>query len=100
MLFKFKKDKDFFLFSSPACDVLTYSMFSKGFKKLLIRAGIHGNFASHSLRRGGGGGTFMSMINCPLSQIRARGRWKSDCVYRYIKPPLNSKIVADKKVAS
>ena len=41
----------------------------------------------------------MSMLNCPVSQIRARGRWKSDCVYRYIKPPLGSKIRADKAVA-
>ena len=87
LLHKFKMGKNCYLFSSPKHPKLTYSVFSKKFKVLIRRAELSGDFASHSLRRGGA--TFMSMLNCPVSQIKERGRWKSDCVYRYIKPPLD-----------
>ena len=97
MLHKLRRKKNCYLFSTDAISSLTYSAFSKMFKTLLVRAGIHGDFASHSLRRGGA--TFMSMLDCPVTQIKARGRWKSECVYRYIKPPLKSKVEADKKVS-
>ena len=41
----------------------------------------------------------MSMVNCNVSEIKARGNWASDCVFRYIKPPLSHLAKADKKVA-
>ena len=41
----------------------------------------------------------MSMLNCPIAQIKARGMWKSDCVYKYIVPDINSKKKLDKIVA-
>ena len=88
---------DDYLFALNSVQMLTYNAFSKKFKTLILRAGLEGDFASHSLRRGGA--TFVSMLECPVSQIKDRGGWKSDCVYRYIKPPLHSKIRAERKVA-
>ena len=85
------------LFSCRSVPCLTYSMFARCLKMLVNRAGLVGDFASHSLRRGGA--TFMSMLNCPIAEIKTRGMWKSDCVYRYIVPSLNAKEISDKKVA-
>ena len=85
------------LFSAPQLPRLTYSMFSKRFSKLVKKAGLVGDFASHSMRRGGA--TYMSMLECQVSEIKARGHWASDCVYRYIKPPLSHLAKVDKKVA-
>ena len=85
------------LFSAPGVPVLTYSMFAKRFSSLLSKAGVKGNFASHSLRRGGA--TFMSMQECDVVDIKDRGRWSSDCVFRYIKPPISHQAKVDRKVA-
>ena len=62
-----------------------------------MKADVNEHFASHSLQRGGA--TFMSMIDCPVPQIKARGRWRLDCIYRYIKPQIEAIVKADKKVA-
>ena len=97
MLSRFKASQKSYLFSSPKYPVLTYSVFAKKFKDLTRLAGLSGDFASHSLRRGGA--TFMSTLNCPINQIKARGQWKSDCVYRYIVPTLASAVEGDKRVA-
>ena len=85
------------LFSTASITKFSYSMFSKRFSKLISRAGLVGDFASHSMRRGGA--TYMSMIDCNVAEIKARGHWASDCVFRYIKPPLSHLAVVDKKVA-
>ena len=85
------------LFSAVGVPALTYSRFSKKFSALISKAGLKGNFASHSLRRGGA--TFMSMQKCDVAEIKARGRWASDCVFRYIKPPLSHLAKVDRKVA-
>ena len=85
------------LFSSPSVPKLTYSMFAKKFKDLVSRAGLEGDYASHSLRRGGA--TFMSMLERPIDQIKARGMWRSDCVYRYIVPPMSAKLSSEEYVA-
>ena len=77
---------------------LTYNVFSNRFKNLLSKAGIEGNYASHSLRRGGA--TYMSMIDCTVPEIKARGGWKSDCVYRYIRQPMSHKLKVEKLVSS
>ena len=77
---------------------LTYKVFSDRLNKLLAKSQIHGDFASHSLRRGGA--THMSMIDCTVMEIKSRGNWKSDCVYRYIRQPMSHKIKVEKKVSS
>ena len=53
MLSRFKPTSSDLLFSSPSIPVLTYIMFSKKFKEITTRAGLVGDFASHSLRRWG-----------------------------------------------
>ena len=85
------------LFSSVNVKSLTYSSFSKTFKRLIERAGLVGDFASHSLR--GGGATFMSMVGCSIDEIKSRGQWVSDCVNRYIRHPLSHKLKVDEIVA-
>ena len=55
-------------------------------------------FSSHSLRRGGT--TFLGMIGVNLEEIRTRGDGKSDCVYQYLKTPLNMRVEQDMKVAN
>ena len=59
----------------------TYNMFSEKLRILLDRAKVVGDFASHSLRRGGA--THMSMSGCTVPEVKGRGLWKSDCMYRY-----------------
>ena len=86
------------LFVVPGKGPLTYSTFSKIFKVLLERSKIVGDFASHSLRRGGA--TYMSMVGCTVPQVKERGGWKSDCVYRYIKPSIAHRVSVDKKFSS
>ena len=94
---KFSRSKRVQLFSCSTVPCLTYSMFAKCFKKLVLRAGLKGDFASHSLRRGGA--TYMSLLNCSIPEIKSRGMWKSDCVFKYIVPDLEAKKVSDRKVA-
>ena len=83
------------LFESKECKSLTYSVFARQFKMLVIRAGLKGDFASHSLRRGGA--TYMSNKGCSVAEVKDRGGWKSDCVYKYICPPLSHRIDVDVK---
>ena len=94
----FRLQRGEFLFSSPSIPVLTYSMFARKFKELTVRSGLKEDFASHSLRRGGA--TFMSMLERPIDQIKARGLWKSDCVFRYIVPPMSTKLSSEQVVAA
>ena len=89
---------DYPLFSSGDASGLSYSTFHKVFKSLISRAGLIGDFASHSLRRGGA--TYMSMVGCTVLQVKDRGGWSSDCVYRYIKPPISHKVKIDEKFVS
>ena len=84
------------LFTSVGVPVLSYSNFNRQFKMLIVRAGLNGNFASHSLRRGGA--SYMSMKGCRVSEVKERGGWKSDCVYKYICPSLAHKVKVDMKV--
>ena len=96
LFLRFRPSPESQLFSSPLVPVLTYTKFAKKFKDLTIRAGLVGDFASHSLRRGGA--TFMSMLERPMEQIKSRGLWKSDCVFRYIVPPMSSMLKNDRAV--
>ena len=49
-----------------------------------------GNFSTHSLRRGGT--TAMRAAVVPLSHIKERGQWASDCVFKYIMPTVSDKL--------
>lgn len=69
------------LFSTPSC--LSYSEFSVNFRQLLHVSNIRGNFPFHSLCRGGA--TCMSQSGLSVADVKARGRWRSSCVYKYIK---------------
>ena len=73
-----------FLFSTRNFTQITYSTLNKSFKRLISISKIKGNFSSHSLRRGGT--TAMRAAGVPLSHIKERGQWVSDCVFKYIKP--------------
>ena len=75
---------------------IPYNKILKGFKCLLKKAGIVGDFATHSLRRGGA--THMSMSGCSVAEVKQRGRWKSNCVFRYIKQPVKHMLKVDRKV--
>ena len=86
------------LLSADSRTGITYSVFSKKFKNLINRSGLVGDFASHSLRRGGA--TYMSMVGCTVPQVKERGGWASDCVFRYIKPSFDYNVMVDKKFAS
>ena len=84
------------LFATESDTSLSYSLFSRKFKTLIVRAGLNGNFASHSLRRGGA--THMSMKGCSVPELKDRGGWKSDCVFKYICQPISYKVEVDRKV--
>lgn len=86
------------LFSSKNCSSLSYSVFSSKLAYLLRASGCVGNFSSHSLRRGAA--TSMSELGFSITDIKNRGRWKSSCVNRYVKPSLSHAVTKDKKWAS
>ena len=77
---------------------ISYSIFNTALKSLTFRARLKGNFATHSLRRGGT--TTLHQKGAPLPYIRERGQWASDCIYKYIKPSVVSKIKNDKKFST
>ena len=95
MLKRYNRRNEDYLFSTSTIPFLTYSVFSKCLNSLV---GLVGDFSSHSLRKGGA--TFMSMLNCSVMEIKSRGLWKSDCVYKYILPTLSAKKATDMKVAN
>jgi hypothetical protein len=61
---------------------LSEPMFSRLLGDSIRRAGITGDFASHSLRRGGA--TFASACGLPLDDIKTLGDWTSSVVCRYV----------------
>lgn len=56
------------------------------------------NFSCHSLRRGGC--TYLALQGAPIDEIKIRGDWSSDAVYKYIAKPLSERIIADIRVAN
>ena len=40
----------------------------------------------------------MSMNSCTISEIKARGGWKSNCVFKYIRQPLSHGLNVKKKL--
>lgn len=81
---QYPRNSDAYLFSTNSSQELSYNSFRRIFKVFCKRANIFGNFASHSLRRGGA--TFMSKIGLPVSEIKDRGLWSSNIVFDYIQP--------------
>ena len=78
------------LFSTENFTHVTCSTFNKSFKRLISNSKIRGNFSTHSLHRGGT--TAMRAAGVPLSHIKERGQWVSDCVFKYIKPTVSDKL--------
>ena len=74
------------LFPGAGKDALSYGVFASALAALIKGARIKGDFASHSLRRGGA--TMMAQNECSLLDIKTRGQWSSDCVFQYLKPSL------------
>lgn len=94
----FPKSLDSNLLSSRFCPRLTYSCFWKRLKTLCNRAQLKGNFSTHSLRRGGA--SALASLGIPVSDIKIRGLWASDCVFSYLSPSENRKKLVDSKLAS
>lgn len=60
-------------------------------KALLALSGLStSDFNSHSLRRSGATHLFASQV--PIETIKTLGDWKSDCVYKYLKPQESQKL--------
>ena len=74
---------------------LFYSEFNSKYKLLVKKSKIQGNFATHSLRRGGT--TTLFNVMAPIAYVKDRSRWKSNCVFKYITPTLGDKRVLDQK---
>ena len=77
---------------------LSYYVFMNTMKGLQKKAAVVGDLASHSFRRGGA--TLMSSLDCYIAEIKARGRWSSDCVFEYVKPTLSDELSTDFKLSS
>lgn len=95
---EFPRKPDDYLFSTNNVHSLSYNSFRRIFKIFCNRAGIVGNFASHSLRRGGA--TFMSKIGLPVTEIKDRGLWSSNVVFEYIKPSVEHRRDVDEVFSS
>lgn len=81
--------------SSP----LEYINYSAVLKSLCARVGLDPrDFSSHSLRRGGA--TYLLMTGSSIQEIKTRGDWVSDCVYLYLKVPLQERVTDDLRVAA
>lgn len=77
---------------------LTYKVLQATLKYLTSKLGLAQEyFSSHSLRRGGC--TYLAQQGASIEEIRRRGDWKSDSVYKYIKLPLSDRIISDMRVA-
>ena len=90
--------------SSPAFLVPTrrgnsaipYQKLQSTIKIVAAKAGFDQSvFSCHSLRRGGA--TFLHLQGASIEQIKTRGDWRSDCVYKYIQIPLSQRILDDMK---
>lgn len=86
------------LFSTLKLPRLSYSLFNSTFKVLCKSAGLSSVYSSHSLCRGGA--TLMSDSGIPLVDVKDRGCWASDAVFRYITPSLEARKRVDKKFSS
>lgn len=80
-------------------DALEYTNYSAVLKKLCSDTGLDPkSFSSHSLRRGGA--TYLLLAGSSIQEIKTRGDWASDCVYLYLRVPLQERIADDIRVAT
>lgn len=86
------------MLSTPKLPKFKYGLFSRVFRLLRRQAAICGNYSSHSLRRGGA--SFMANKGLSLQEIKDKGLWSSDVVFRYIIPSLEARKRVDKKFSS
>ena len=99
-LFKcYPRNKNDYLFSTGKVQSVSHSIFNGALKSLIAKSGIKGNFATHSFIRRGGT-TSLHHSGAPLPYNRERGQWASDCIYKYIKPSIISKIKNDQKFST
>lgn len=77
---------------------LSYNSFRAKLKFLVRKCGIVAHLSSHSFRSGGA--TCMAVRGVPVVEIKERGGWKSDCVFKYIKAPLSHRIAKEKIFAA
>lgn len=78
---------------------LDYATLQSTIKYLAACAGLDSSmFSCHSLRRGGA--TYLAMQGASITEIKARGDWASETVYKYIVTPLSERILCDMRVAS
>lgn len=78
---------------------LDYATLQASIKYFAAKAGYSNeNFSCHSLRRGGC--TYLALQGATIDEIKVRGDWSSDVVYRYIARPLSERIIADMRVAT
>lgn len=76
----------------------SYQVFSKRLARGVKEAGLHGQYTSHSLRRGAA--TFLSQLGLPLHDIRNYGDWRSLSVLLYLSNDVRSRLIKDYSVAS
>lgn len=62
-----------------------------------MKAHISARLTSHSFRRGGA--SFLLSSGIPLSQIKERGGWKSNCVITYVSDPLYVRVKRELEVS-
>ena len=74
----------------------TYNLFSTKLHKACTKAGLKGDYATHSLRRGSA--TFLASF-LPLHEVRQYGDWKSWAVLLYISDNYVSRMSKDVEVA-
>lgn len=81
------------------CSPLSYKILQASIKHFAELATLDASsFSCHSLRRGGC--TFLAIQGASIEEIKHRGDWSSETVYKYIKLPLSERIMCDMRVAS
>lgn len=86
------------MFAVPSSYGFSYSTYNKFFQSTVESAAISEYLTPHSLRKGGA--TYLSSMGVPLDQIRSRGQWKSDSIFRYLQLPLRDRISKEKIFSS
>lgn len=84
------------LFALPSLPQVDYNWFATRLRSVVQAAKIKSKITSHSFRKGGA--TFMSACNVPLADIRSRGGWRSNAIFRYIDEPLSKKKSRDVEI--
>ena len=77
---------------------LSYALFSDILELVTSRAGIVAErISSHGFRSGGS--TYLARVGVELDVIKERGDWKSDQVLKYLRRPLEDRVILDERIA-